>query len=175
MIGVFDSVSLLSGFINANSQVFAPFSGEKPLYMPDTNQLNNESTLGPPVLTQGHVLAANKIVSIGGQVRSDNVSRLVLGSGTLTQPVLFDASTGQTFIYVASANSFVEAVNPENGATLRLIMNNQNLTGPFTITFGPAILRSQGPLVIPVSNTATVTFVSDGIMFYETSRTFIPM
>jgi hypothetical protein len=175
MVGVFDSESLLSGFIDPNGHQFAPFSGEKPIYMPDTKQLNDETTLGAPVFTQGHVFAANQIVSVGGQVRSDNVSRLALGSGTLTQPVLFDASTGQTFIYVATANSFLEAENPENGATLRLIMNNQDTTGPFTITFGPAVLRSQGPLVLPVSTTATVTFISDGMMFYETSRTFIPM
>lgn len=175
MVGVFDSETLLSGYINPNGQQFAPFSGEKPIFMPDTLQSDNSTTLGAPVFTQGHVFAANQIVSVSGQVRSDNVSRQDMGSGTASQPVLLDASTGQTFIHVARANGFLDAVNPENGATLRLIMNNQDLNGPFTITFGPAILKSQGPLVIPVSNIATVTFVSDGIMFYETSRTFIPM
>lgn len=171
MVGVFDSVTLLSGFIDPNARVFAPFSGEKPLFMPDTKQLNNEITLGAPVYTQGHVIAQNKIVSIGGQVRSDYVSMLDMGSGSLGQPVLLDASTGQTFIYVPRANTFLDVINPEKGATVRFIMNNQGTNGPFTVTFGPDVLKSQGSIVIPISKTVTVTFISDGVFFYETSRT----
>jgi hypothetical protein len=175
MVGVFDSVTLLSGFINPNAQVFAPFSGEKPLFMPDTNQLNNEITLGAPVYTQGHVYAANQIVSVGGQVRSDNVFREWMGPGTPAEPIIFDATLGQTFIHVATANSFIDAVNPQSGSTIRLIMNNQDATGPFTVTFGPDVLKSQGPLTIPVSKIATVTFVSEGVLFYETSRTVLSL
>jgi hypothetical protein len=169
MVGVFDSTTLLSGYINPNGQLFAPFSGDKPLFMPDTKQLDGSSTLGAPVFTQGHVLAANQIVSVGGQVRSDTVFAQDLGSGTITDPVKLDASISQTFIYVARANSFLDAMNQENGATIRLIINNQDLTGPFTITFGP-ILKSQGPLTIPVNKVVTISFVSDGLRFYETSR-----
>jgi hypothetical protein len=171
MVGVFDSQTLLSGYINPNGEYFAPFSGEKPLFMPDTKQLDKSSTLGSPVFTQGHVLAANQIVSVGGQVRSDNVSTLHLGSGSLGQPVLLDASTGQTFIYVTRANTFLDVINPEKGATVRFIMNNQDTNGPFTVTFGPDVLKSQGSIVIPISKIVTVTFISDGIFFYETSRT----
>lgn len=172
MVGVFDSITLLSGYIDPNGHHFAPFSGEKPLFMPDTRQLNNDATLGAPVYTQGHVIAENQIVSIGGQVRSDTVFRQDLGSGTIAEPVILDARVGQTFIHVARENGFLDAINPDNGSSIRFIMNNQDSTGPFTITFGPR-LKSQGPVTIPVNKYVIVIFISDEVQFYESSRTVV--
>jgi hypothetical protein len=63
MVGVFDIISTLSGFINPNDPVFAPFNGDRPNYLKDS--VNEQSkNLGPPVFTQGSVMS-NDVTVLG--------------------------------------------------------------------------------------------------------------
>lgn len=71
MVGVFDILSNLSGYINPNDPVFALFNGDRPNYLKDSvNSLTKN--LGAPVFTQGDVMCSGDIVTAG---------RLILNSG----------------------------------------------------------------------------------------------
>jgi len=72
MVGVFDIISNLSGFINPNDPVFAPFNGDRPNYLKDSV---NEQTknYGAPVYTQGSVMS-NDVTVLGNLVLNDGNS-----------------------------------------------------------------------------------------------------
>jgi hypothetical protein len=57
MVGVYDPVSFLSGFIDPNSKVFAPYNTDKPEYVARgiNPNGNTEVDQGPPVYTLGTV------------------------------------------------------------------------------------------------------------------------
>lgn len=94
MVGVFDILNNLSGFIDPNDPVFAPFNGDRPNYLRDS--INSQAkNLGAPVLTQGQVVCSGDVTTAGdvnaaGNVISQNVysradvglaGRLILNSG----------------------------------------------------------------------------------------------
>ena len=66
-VGVYDSVTFLSGFINPNESVFAVFNSDKPVYLADNNYAFDGNTedgadseadaydLGAPVYTKGNI------------------------------------------------------------------------------------------------------------------------
>jgi len=66
-VGVYDAVSLLNGFIDPNTALFAPFNDNKPVWVGDTtDHINNQylnlppltsPDAGPPVLTNGNIVA----------------------------------------------------------------------------------------------------------------------
>lgn len=61
MVGVYDPVTGLNGFIDPNSKVFAPYNTDKPEYVPRGINPNGnaEVDLGPPVYTLGAVTAGS--------------------------------------------------------------------------------------------------------------------
>lgn len=67
MVGVFDIINSLSGFINPNDPVFAPFNGDRPNYLKDS--VNSQSkNIGAPVLTQGNVVCSGDLITAGNLV-----------------------------------------------------------------------------------------------------------
>lgn len=60
MVGVYDSVTFLNGFINPNDNVFAVYNSDKPTYVPD----NNDGLEGAPVLTTGNIISSEGFVGI---------------------------------------------------------------------------------------------------------------
>lgn len=78
MVGVFDILNNLSGFINPNDPVFAPFNGDRPNYLKDS--VNSQTkNYGAPVFTQGSVMSDDVTV----------VGNLILNagnSGTMSFP-----------------------------------------------------------------------------------------
>jgi hypothetical protein len=72
MVGVFDILSNLSGFINPNDPVFAPFNGDRPNYLKDS--VNSQTkNYGAPVFTQGSVMS-NDVTVLGNLVLNDGNS-----------------------------------------------------------------------------------------------------
>jgi len=63
MVGVYDPISFLSGFIDPNSKVFAPYNQDKPEYVARgiNPNGNTEVDQGPGVYTLGSVLARTGI------------------------------------------------------------------------------------------------------------------
>ena len=68
MVGVYDPVSFLSGFIDPNSKVFAPYNVDKPEYVARgiNPNGNTEVDQGPPVYTLGTITGGSTILSGAG-------------------------------------------------------------------------------------------------------------
>ena len=85
MVGVFDSVSQLSGYIDPNCSTFAPFSTDKPYFIEDTpgdvgpsaycNTVETLSTItaGSSVLAGTSISAGTWISSIGSITSGDSI------------------------------------------------------------------------------------------------------
>lgn len=63
MVGVYDAVSFLNGFIDPNSKVFAPYNTDKPEYVPRgiNPNGNTEVDQGPPVYTLGTITSSSGV------------------------------------------------------------------------------------------------------------------
>lgn len=115
MVGVFDILSNLSGFINPNDPVFAPFNGDRPNYLKDSV---NEQTknLGPSTLTQGDVICSGDLIT---------ASRLILNSGNSGRAA-FLAGTPVVGLYKKLT---VSAPNCNAGSIVMLTYAGQNSPG----------------------------------------------
>jgi hypothetical protein len=60
LVGVYDSVTFLSGYINPNDSVFAIYNSDRPNYIED----NNDGLEGAPVLTTGNVISTEGFVGV---------------------------------------------------------------------------------------------------------------
>jgi hypothetical protein len=59
MVGVYDSVTFLNGFINPNDNVFAVYNSDRPTYIEDV-----ETNYGSPVLTSGNIVTTAGFVGV---------------------------------------------------------------------------------------------------------------
>ena len=160
MVGVFDVLSNLSGYINPNDPVFAPFNGDRPNYLKDSvNSL--AKNLGAPVLTQGHVVCSGDVIS-SGQVRSQDVSALTVVSGN----VALDVSLGQVFTLTTTGNLTIIPSNLTPGAHVYLVITGG---GAHVVSFGS--IKSAGSLSVVSTALYTIHFISDGTSLFELGRT----
>jgi hypothetical protein len=67
MVGVYDSVTFLNGFIDPNADIFAVYNSDKPTYIAD----NGDS--GPPVLTTGNIISTEGFVGVQSTIRNGNL------------------------------------------------------------------------------------------------------
>ena len=155
MVGVFDNQSMLSGFIDPNSPVFAIYSTDRPGYLKDAvDPTGGLTDQGSPVKTNG-VISSN-IVSLG----------VLTGAGAT-----LDLATGRVFKFTlpAIAVSTVVYVSPSPplpGVLINLIITGGTGSLGFSSSF-----KTSGFISISGTNTITMTFVSDGTYLWETSRT----
>lgn len=171
MVGVFDIISELSGFINPNDPVFAPFNGDRPNYLKDS--VNSQAkNLGAPVLTQGNVMCSGDVVA-GGQIRSQErtVLKIVDGSSGNPNTVLLDVSLGQVFILTTTKDVIITPFNMSTGAHIYLILVAHTGT-PHTVTFGVGI-QGMGPIGLTApGNIRTIHFIcSSNTAMFELGRT----
>lgn len=114
MVGVFDIINNLSGYINPNDPVFAPFNGDRPNYLKDS--VNSQAkNLGSPVLTQGNVLCSGDVITGGS---------LILNSDSTG---VADLSTGS--VIGSFRKLTVNAANCHVGSIIMLTYSGQNHTG----------------------------------------------
>ena len=168
MVGVFDILNNLSGYINPNDPVFAPFNGDRPNYLKDS--VNSQAkNLGAGVLTQGQVICSGDVVS-SGQVRSQIVTALVTVDAVApatTNTVALDVSLGQVFTLTTTK---AVTINPSNilpGSHVYLIVTGG---GAHAVTFGTGI-KSAGPLSATSGGVFTLHFVCDNTFLFELGRT----
>ena len=71
MVGVYDSVSLLSGYIYPNTNIFAVYNSDRPTYLGDDGPFPSEipdyqptPNYGPAVLTSGNIMSSDGFVGI---------------------------------------------------------------------------------------------------------------
>ena len=174
MVGVYDPVSFLNGFIDPNSKLFAPYNTDKPEYVPRgiNPNGNTEVDQGPPVYTLGTVTAGTTItagtgiVATAGQIRANAVTAL-----SSTSPATLDASLGQVFTLTTTGNLTINATNDLAGSIIFLRVLTSGTTS-HTITFGTNFVAN-GTLATGTvtAKTFLLEFVSDGSNFIELSRT----
>ena len=190
MVGVYDPITGLNGFINPNSATFAIFNSDKPNYLPagadPTTGLGN---LGNPVLTRGDVQAGGNMDISGNVLIHGNldVSGAIVGLQQIrsdvntlynlsTTSVIVDVSLGQlATVTVTNTNGTINFSNYGGlrGAMITLLLVNGSASVK-TISFGTGVQTStvrNNRLILDLNAKYSVTFVSDGSNLYETART----
>jgi len=168
MVGVFDILNKLSGFIDPNDPVFAPFNGDRPNYLKDS--VNEQAkNLGAPVLTQGSVMCSGEIVS-SGQIRSQDLIQLqtldAIAPSTINT-VALDVCLGQIFKLTTTKAVTINASNILPGSHVYLIVTGG---GAHSVSFGTGI-KSSGPLSATSGGVFTVHFICDETTLFELGRT----
>jgi len=165
MVGVFDILNNLSGFIDPNDPVFAPFNGDRPNYLKDS--VNSQAkNLGAATLTQGSVICSGDVIS-SGQVRSQEFTTLETVDGTPNTAAL-DVSLGQVFTINTTKNVTIVPSNQSVGAHVYLIINGG---GAHTVTFGTGMF-GLGPLVVADDKIYTIHFICNSPLYmFELGRT----
>jgi hypothetical protein len=117
MVGVYDPVSFLNGFIDPNSKVFAPYNTDKPEYVARgiNPNGNTEVDQGPPVYTLGTVTSGSGLgyatPSTGSTVtqQTDKGTAVTLNAGVgriTTTNATLNATSSVSFTLT---NSFIAA------------------------------------------------------------------
>jgi len=66
MVGVYDSVTFLNGFIDPNADIFAVYNSDKPTYIADNGDI------GAPVLTSGNIISTEGFVGVQSTITNGN-------------------------------------------------------------------------------------------------------
>ena len=194
MVGVYDSETRLSGFIDPNSPTFSIFNSDRPNYIP----VNDKVAIGAPVYTAGSVTAGTYVA--GGVVPLTVYYTGLTGlpyanaSGSNNADIFINPNLGNVFtldisgsvngqysnltgnvnVYCSDSTTGSTTVPPA-GSQISLIITDAIANAPATLVF-TSQFKNAGNFLL--SNTtigklphATIAFASDGTRFYETSRT----
>ena len=175
MVGVYDPISFLNGFIDPNSKVFAPYNTDKPEYVPRgiNPNGNTEVDQGPPVYTLGSVTAGTTVtagtgvVATSGQIRADTITTDTTSTGgNLT----IDFSKGQVFKFTATMTSAVtmKTSSNANGAVAYVIFSNG---GGQTIVGDGTTYKGAASATMTTAKTYAVTVISDGTNGFQIAAT----
>lgn len=140
LVGVYDSISGLSGFIDPNSPRFAVYNGDKSVFQDNgVDPSTGLTDQGPPIYTRGTVTAGSGLAVTSGGV--------TISAGGVTQKVVtlaaagnqnLDLSLGNVF-YLPVATALTAAtytlVNAAVGSTFYLIGRS---TSSVALTFAGA-------------------------------------
>ncbi len=184
MIGVFDPVSFLSGYIDPNSQIFAVYNTDKPasldtiLLAQGVNANGGAADLAPPIYTAGTVTAIGEITS-SGQIRSSNTA---INAGTLSDNsnIVIDnvTYTGQNFTIACTNGGAITGVNFDfaSGGTvgdeiITIIANAGNTIGLASGT--NSRIPSTGITLAATGSgpVSIIRWISNGTNFYVASIT----
>jgi len=180
LVGVYDDKTFLNGYINPNAAVFAVMNNDKPSYLEDGQDYDQEdgnstvgpSNEGPSVITRGNVIADGNLTIGGNGSFEGNVDlsgRVVLSGGSyeIDSPTFNFSSHQNSFYYYDASGSgtTLDASGvPPRGSLLTVFF-----TGASTTTLGAHIIESDS--VTPAAGKAiAVNFVSNGTDLIELSR-----
>jgi len=200
MVGVIDTITLRTGYIDPNSPIygvystslpFAPTYGVYPNIQyngvdPGPGGLGDE---GPPVFTNGNIIcvsgnistqtgsitSANGIVATTGQIRAAAVTTLttIAAAGTPTSQSI-DPTLGAIFTITSSTSAPVghtlNAASAAAGSVITIIITTTTAQNT-TFTFGTNMFSAGTLITNGTSGKYSISFVSDGTNFYETART----
>ena len=179
MVGVFDNVSGLKGYINPNDPMFAPYNTERPLDQKDSVYTGDNQTknLGPSVLTLGQVLASGDVTTAGDvvasrQIRSSTVSILQIIDG-VPNIAIINVSNGHLFEINMTKDVSIVCGNLSSGAMVYLVVHNitNNLLTLSFLNSSSVTIRSAGNLNIAVGKIHTVQFICESdSQRYEVGR-----
>lgn len=183
MVGVYDPITFLSGFIDPNSKLFAIYNTDKPDYVPRgiNPNGNTEVDQGAPVYTLGSVTAGTTITA-GTNITATGIltgTELVIQNPvTITQATTTaqtcDCSLGSYFNVVVSTNDnfAINAINVISGQIVVMILNPTSVAATPTITFGTNIRPNNAAAtqIITTGAAATITFIGSGTSLVELCR-----
>jgi hypothetical protein len=166
LVGVYDAVSGLSGFIDPNGPKFAVYNSDKANYMINgVDPATGLTDQGQPVYTRGSVTAGTGILTSTGQIRCSAVTSLGTITATSGSPTVdIDPSLGQVFTLTVSNASGTPAVTircpttPAAGSVVYLIINAT--TGGATVAAGTNV-KLVG-ITLAATRFYGLTLVSDG-------------
>ena len=176
MVGVFDSSSLLNGFIDPNNNLFAVYNTNLPNFVTRgvdtlTGVDGTTNDMGPPVFTNGTVNADGSITTKDGdlvattgnvtaakQIRSTTATALTIASAAIT----INASLGQVFTVAqptATAFTVNSTASPAVGSLVYLVVTTASGSGA-NVTGGTNV--KSATTLTTAAKTTTFAFVSDG-------------
>jgi hypothetical protein len=167
MVGVFDPVSFLNGYIDPNSEKFTLMNTDKPVDQANssnvfgTNPNGSTSDLAPPVFTRGDVIVGGDVI-VTGHIRSEPFTVLsnITGTGATAQNISLDTSLGENFSITSAITGSVSGVNFDITGTLnagdiiRVFITN---SPSFTITFANGTNTSVFSAVAGVASMSILT------------------
>ena len=157
MIGVFDSISFLSGFIDPDSPVFAVANNQIPAGYATGVDPGPGGMLdaGQPVYTNGVIVSKGQMRNIGAAG-----ARVTIDG---TQPnIVIDVSKGSFVFISGDGNNTVTAINYNFGDRLFI-----QTSGLYNITFSTGFGVSTATAL---KNSMMFTFICDGAHMLEQSR-----
>jgi len=190
LVGVYDSTTFLSGFIDPNSRIFQPQSTDLPTYLPNPvdSQGDGLTDLGPGVYTRGEVRvtsdgAIQYYEDISGQpyagIYSDGElypyietgTDIIVAGGNLTNRVELNGRTGnvdysgllvprQYDSQGLSVQSLSSAADSACSTFNRLLRFNPYVMVTRKSTDGGIDTTSTGQLSYTITNTSTLTITS---------------
>ncbi len=189
MVGVFDPVSFISGYIDPNSKIFTPMNTDKPV---DTAAMegadggvfginpngNTETDLAQPVFTRGDVLAEgnmdisgnaeihkNLIVDLSGHISGNfDVDGTVDISGTTTMHSTLTIATGDLSVVtgVLKLNCADGATGLANAVCGRVQLNGAN---DAYVDVSTSACTSNSRILLSYWASASVTLANCGCLF----------
>jgi len=178
LVGVYDSVSGLSGFIDPNSPRFAVYNGDKSVFQDNGVDPNGGLVdQGPPIYTRGLVTSTTGLTvattTAGVTTTFFNASPtgLTLTTGGVTQKVTttttattgtltLDLSTASVFNYTNATNLAVTFAisNASIGSTFYISL--LSTATPFNVTFPANVVVSGGGLAAPTGGSGAQVFAT---------------
>jgi hypothetical protein len=182
LVGVYDEITGLKGFIDPNAPIFAVYNTDKSYQTPDGINPNGGATdQGPPLFTRGSVTAGTTItagtnITATGAVTATEL--VVQNPVTLTQAtttaLTADCSTGSYFkIVISSSDAFsLNATNVTDGQIVIFAINTTGNAGAPLITLNTNIrgLSTAGTFQVVTLLTGTLSFIGLGTTLVETGR-----
>jgi hypothetical protein len=151
MVGVFDSSSLLNGFIDPNNNRFAVYSTNVPNFVDrgiDSVTAIDGTTndMGPSVFTNGLVTAARDIISTNGDIEAENgsvmaSSNVIAGTGVTSTTGDITASDGNLVISPSTTTGRGKLNVPSTGANA-IVGNVSMATGSIVTSFKKTLVNT---------------------------------
>ena len=192
LVGVYDSKSLLSGFIDPNAPQFALYNTDKPNTVPNGDYTSGaltgttvtatgsglDSTDAAVTVTNGSIVVDDgSIVVSNGQIRAANVESATITADYSVNPALgqiFNISLGTAIGATVNIN-IANADSSQVGAVVHLNIANYRTAGNCVVTFtntGGNGVRTPGTLTITNSQMFSVAFlIVNNSHVVEISRT----
>jgi len=164
MVGVVDSITGLSGFIDPNASLFQNYTGARSADLADGLDYSvsaaGSNHRGGSTYTWGNVVAGRQIYSATTTALTYNAS------------IALDGNLGQLFTLTPTGDvTTMTATAPPAGSIVYLLLTADSVTAR-TITFSTGFKVTAGTILTATTagRITTIVFVSDGTRLCEISR-----
>ena len=162
LVGVYDSVSGLSGFIDPNSPRFAVYNGDKSVFQDNGVDPNSGLTdQGPPIYTRGSITAGSGLTLTAGGL----TQKVTASSSNLGATATLDLSLGNVFYF--------SAIIPNATATVAFTVTNGAIGSVFYVAL-QAAASSPGTVSFTGTTGSSLIYVSGPVVFTAANPTVSP-